>query len=433
MSDLELAQRTLAERVERVEAHLAIQQLAIRYAMAVDARDMEAWVRCFRPDVDMGRHGTGREALRRYIDPMVRRFYRSVHQICGHRIELTGPDRATGAVYCRAEHEAGQEWIVMAICYFDEYARVDGEWFFSRRRERHWYAADVTRTPQSAGLRRLGGQCEAHAPRGVRQLDVVLGRRRRRNPRHADHSAHHNRSAHHNHSAHHRSHRMTLLARGDAPRTPPASASGSTCAIRPPGAGTRPGFTGFTLELCEEAEHLGADSVWFSEHHGFEDGYLPQPLTFAAAAAARTSRVRLGTGILVAPLRKTAQLAEEAAVVDIISGGRLDLGLGAGYRLPEFELFGTDFAARYRTLDQQVSELRRLWGTDDGLTPAPIQRKLPIWLGYQGPKGARRAGRMGEGLLTLAKASWPHVPRRPGRGRPRPEPRPGWPAESRPT
>ena len=92
----------LAERVERIEAHLAIQQLAIRYAMAVDARDMEAWVRCFRPDVDMGRHGTGREALRRYIDPMVRRFYRSVHQICGHRIELdrarTGPPaRSTAA------------------------------------------------------------------------------------------------------------------------------------------------------------------------------------------------------------------------------------------------------------------------------------------------------------------------------------------------
>ena len=177
----------LAERVERIEAHLAIQQLAIRYAMAVDARDMEAWVRCFRPDVDMGRHGTGREALRRYIDPMVRRFYRSVHQICGHRIELTTQDTATGAVYCRAEHEAGEEWIVMAICYFDEYARVDGEWFFSRRRERHWYAADVTGTPQSTGIRRLGGQREAGAARRVRNLGAVLGRRRPR--RHADHGS----------------------------------------------------------------------------------------------------------------------------------------------------------------------------------------------------------------------------------------------------
>ena len=163
----------------------------------------------------------------------------------------------------------------------------------------------------------------------------------------------------------------------------------------------------FTLELCEEAELLGADSLWFSEHHGFEDGYLSQPLTFAAAAAARTTRVRLGTGILVAPLRKTVQLAEEAAVVDLISGGRLELGLGAGYRVPEFELFGTDFTARYRILDQQVSELRRLWG-DGGFTPAPAQKEPPIWLGYQGPKGARRAGRMGEGLLTVAKDSWPH-------------------------
>ncbi len=157
----------LAGRVERVEAHLAIQQLAIRYAMAVDARDMEAWVGCFRPDVDMGRHGTGREALRRYLDPMVRRFYRSVHQICGHRIEFAGhggPDRATGAVYCRAEHEVGDEWIVMAICYFDEYARVEGEWFFSRRRERHWYAADAVRTPQSVGFTGWAGSAVPALP-----------------------------------------------------------------------------------------------------------------------------------------------------------------------------------------------------------------------------------------------------------------------------
>ena len=151
---------------ERIEAHLAIQQLPIRYALAVDARDIDAWVNCFRPDVDMGRHGQGREVLRRYIEPMVRRFYRSVHLICGHRIELDSqnPDRATGAVYCRAEHEVVGEWIVMAICYFDEYARVDGEWFFSRRKERHWYAADVTRTPQSAGFAGWTGSAQPALP-----------------------------------------------------------------------------------------------------------------------------------------------------------------------------------------------------------------------------------------------------------------------------
>ena len=298
-------------------------------------------VGCFRPDVDMGRHGTGREALRRYIDPMVRRFYRSVHQICGHRIELTTKDTATGAVYCRAEHEVGEEWIVMAICYFDEYARVDGEWFFSRRRERHWYAADATSTPQSQGFAGWAGSGKAGASRRVSELGVFLGRRRPR--RHADHSARE------------RSKAVNIGVWFDL-RNPPAWRQDPAR------------LYGFTLELCEEAELLGADSLWFSEHHGFEDGYLPQPLTFAAAAAARTTRVRLGTGILVAPLRKAAQLAEEAAVVDIISGGRLELGLGAGYRVPEFELFGTDFTARYRILDQQVAELRRLWG-DNGLRP----------------------------------------------------------------
>ena len=201
---------------------------------------------------------------------------------------------------------------------------------------------------------------------------------------------------------------MTLLARGVAPPEPPNIGVWFDLRNPPPPWRQDPArLAAFTLELCEEAERLGADSLWFSEHHGFEDGYLPQPLTFAAAAAARTTRVRLGTGILVAPLRKTAQLAEEAAVVDLISGGRLELGLGAGYRMPEFELFGTDFTARYRILDQQVSELRRLWA-DKGLPPAPVQKDLPIWLGYQGPKGARRAGRMGEGLLTLAASSWPY-------------------------
>jgi len=160
---------------------------------------------------------------------------------------------------------------------------------------------------------------------------------------------------------------------------------------------------GFTLELCEEAEHLGAHSVWLSEHHLFEDGYLPQPLTFAAAVAARTSRVRVGTAVCLAPLRSAVQIAEEVAVVDLVSGGRVELGLGAGYRIPEFELFDADIARRYHTTDVRVRELRALWA-EGVVTPAPVQARVPIWLGYQGPQGARRAGRLGEGLLSVAAA-----------------------------
>jgi alkanesulfonate monooxygenase SsuD/methylene tetrahydromethanopterin reductase-like flavin-dependent oxidoreductase (luciferase family) len=162
---------------------------------------------------------------------------------------------------------------------------------------------------------------------------------------------------------------------------------------------------GYTLELCEEAERLGAHSVWLSEHHLFEDGYLPQPLTFAAAVAARTTRVRIGTAVLLAPLHSAAEIAEQVAVVDLVSDGRVDLGLGAGYRVPEFELFGADIGRRYGTTDARVRELRALWA-EGRVTPAPVQPRVPIWMGYQGPKGARRAGRLGEYLLSASAALW---------------------------
>src|SRR5689334_13601790 len=155
---------------------------------------------------------------------------------------------------------------------------------------------------------------------------------------------------------------------------------------------------GFTLELCEEAERLGAHSVWVTEHHLFDDDYLPQPLTMAAAIAARTKRVRIGTAIIIAPLHAPVEIAEQAAVVDLISDGRLDLGIGAGYRLPEYELYGKGMGKRYAVTDEMARELRRLWG-EGGVTPAPVQRRLPVWMGYQGPQGARRAGLLGEYLL----------------------------------
>ena len=164
-----------------------------------------------------------------------------------------------------------------------------------------------------------------------------------------------------------------------------------------------PEVYGRALDLVVEAERLGAASVWFSEHHLFADGYLPQPLTFAAAAAARTSRVRIGTAVLIAALRPAALVAEEAAVIDQISGGRLELGIGAGYSVPEYEFYGADITKRYGLTDAAVAEIRRL--LDEGIvTPPAAQNPFPIWLGYQGPQGAKRAGRLGVGLLSLDRA-----------------------------
>ncbi len=164
-----------------------------------------------------------------------------------------------------------------------------------------------------------------------------------------------------------------------------------------------PEVYGRALDLVVEAERLGAASVWFSEHHLFTDGYLPQPLTFAAAAAARTSRVRIGTAVLVAALRPAALVAEEAAVIDQLSGGRLELGIGAGYSVPEYELYNVDITKRYGLTDAAVAEIRRL--LDNGIvTPPAAQNPFPLWLGYQGPQGAKRAGRLGVGLLSLDRS-----------------------------
>jgi alkanesulfonate monooxygenase SsuD/methylene tetrahydromethanopterin reductase-like flavin-dependent oxidoreductase (luciferase family) len=159
-----------------------------------------------------------------------------------------------------------------------------------------------------------------------------------------------------------------------------------------------------TVDMVRHAEALGADSVWATEHHLFEDGYLGQPLTLAAILAAHTDRVRLGTAVLVAPLRHPRHIAEQAALIDAASGGRLELGLGAGYVAAEFAAFGAERSRRFAATDAAFREVQRLLGTD-GIGPGPVQRPVPMWLGYQGPQGAARAGRLGGGLLTLNRAS----------------------------
>ncbi|WP_330310761.1 LLM class flavin-dependent oxidoreductase [Streptomyces sp. NBC_00523] len=155
-----------------------------------------------------------------------------------------------------------------------------------------------------------------------------------------------------------------------------------------------------TLEFCEEADRRGVGGLWFTEHHRFEDGYLPQPLTFAAAVAARTRRARIGTSVVLPALHHPVDLAEQASIVDLISGGRLELGLGAGYRVPEYALFDADFGHRFARTEERMREILRLWRERE-ITPLPVQDPPPVWGGFYGPRGARLAGRLGVGLLHI--------------------------------
>lgn len=160
MEDVNAA--SIEARLVAVEAHLAIQQLAVRYALAVDSRDLDLMAEQWVSDAWMGRaHGSGAEGVRSFFEPVLRTFYRSVHMIVGHRIDLIDEDHATGQVLCRAEHETRGRWIVQAIVYDDTYRRVDGRWGFVKRVHRHWYSAPVDESPRGPDFEHWPGR-----PRG---------------------------------------------------------------------------------------------------------------------------------------------------------------------------------------------------------------------------------------------------------------------------
>ena len=168
------------------------------------------------------------------------------------------------------------------------------------------------------------------------------------------------------------------------------------------------------IEVAVELEAAGFDSVWTSEHHFVDDGYLPSQLPVLAAIAGRTSRIRLGTGVLLAPMFDPLHLAEDAATVDLLSDGRLILGLGIGWRDEEFEGFGVPTSERGTRLEGHLAVLRQAWSdglvTGDGrhyrydglyVTPKPAQPGgPPIWLGAGAEPAVRRVGRLADGYLA---------------------------------
>jgi alkanesulfonate monooxygenase SsuD/methylene tetrahydromethanopterin reductase-like flavin-dependent oxidoreductase (luciferase family) len=156
------------------------------------------------------------------------------------------------------------------------------------------------------------------------------------------------------------------------------------------------------IALAQHVEARGFHSVWLTEHHFFDDSYLPAMLPLAAAIGARTSTIRIGTGVLLAPLYHPIRLAEDAATTDLIAGGRLILGLGAGWMEREFETLEIDYEGRHRALGGTIAALRTAWGpySQSPVTPKPAQRGgPPIWIGAGSETALRRAGRVADGYL----------------------------------
>jgi alkanesulfonate monooxygenase SsuD/methylene tetrahydromethanopterin reductase-like flavin-dependent oxidoreductase (luciferase family) len=170
------------------------------------------------------------------------------------------------------------------------------------------------------------------------------------------------------------------------------------------------------FRLIEAAEALGYDTIWLTEHHFAEDGYSPSLVPLAGAIAARTDRVRIGTNLLLLPLYHPVRLAEDFAVLDVMSSGRVDLGVGQGYVGHEFAGFGVPKSERTRRFVESLAIVKGLWSQEcfthhgeffhvDGarLQPRPVQRPHPpMWVGATSPAAVERAGRMGFNLLGLS-------------------------------
>lgn len=169
-----------------------------------------------------------------------------------------------------------------------------------------------------------------------------------------------------------------------------------------------------TLRLIEASEQLGYARAWLTEHHFVDDGYSPSLMAIGGAVAARTRKIRFGTFVLLLPLHDPVTVAEDAATLDIVSGGRFDLGVGLGYVPGEFTPRGIPHNQRGSRMEEGLHILRGLLGGEPlsfqgkhnhleniRIVPPPVQNPFPIWVGARGEKALDRAARLGFNLVTV--------------------------------
>ena len=139
---------SIEERLDRLESLDEIRQLAAKYSVTLDMRDLDMHVNLFVPDVRVGKHGDGRQALKAWADSTFRdKFTGTSHHIGNHIIEFESADSAIGLVYSKNEHETKTDWVIMQMLYWDSYKRVDGNWLFHKRLPMYWYASDINKPP----------------------------------------------------------------------------------------------------------------------------------------------------------------------------------------------------------------------------------------------------------------------------------------------
>lgn len=159
-------------------------------------------------------------------------------------------------------------------------------------------------------------------------------------------------------------------------------------------------------EQIIKAEQLGFDSAWVAQHHFHADeGGLPSPLVFLAQVAVRTRHIRLGTGVITLPMEQPLRVAEDTAVLDLLSDGRLEVGVGSGGTPSSFAAFGHDSTKRGEILGRYLAQVRAAWRgealSEDGnqLYPSAPQLDKRVWQATFSVEGAERAGRAGDGLM----------------------------------